>query len=169
MGRFSIVLCFVVSALGAQQPDTARKDSTRADSSPPTPAQERYLDGLRTAGRGIAQLKDGIDRVARAYGAKDTVRLRQAGRRLGGLCGTARTFMGSGRAQMSPIAYDDTVRTHARKLSLQIDSVLGYMVTCQRTAFRTPAKTADDVLALIRSYEGSLKVFRTDIGLNRPQ
>ena len=169
MQRFSLVLCFVATALGAQQPDTVRKDSSRTDSSPPTPAQERYLDGLRTAGRGIAQLKDGIDRVVRAFGVKDTLKLRQAGRRLGGLCGTAHTFMGSGRAQMSAVAYDDTVRTHAKKLSLQIDSVIGYMPTCQRTAGRTPSKTAADVLELIRSYEGALKVFRTDVGLNRAQ
>lgn len=168
MPRFSIVLCLLATALGAQQPDSARKDSSHTDSSPPTPAQERYLDGLRTAGRGIAQLKDGIDRVVRAASLKDSVRLRQAGRRLGGLCGTARTFMGSGRALMSPVAYDDSVRIHAKKLALQIDSVIGYMPTCQRAAFRTPAKTADDVFGLIRSYEGALKVFRTDIGLNRP-
>ena len=168
MRRFSLVLCFVATALGAQQPDTVRKDSSRTDSSPPTPAQERYLDGLRTVGRGIAQLKDGIDRVVRAYGAKDSVKLAQAGRRLGGLCGSARTFMSPGRGLMTATAYDDSVRTHAKKLGLQIDSVIGYMPTCQHAAFRTPNKTAADVLGLIRSYEGALRVFRTDIGLNRP-
>jgi hypothetical protein len=168
MQRFSVVLCFLAATLGAQQPDTVRKDSSRTDSSPPTPAQERYLDGLRTVGRGIAQLKDGIDRVVRAYNVKDSLKLAQAGRRLGGLCGTARAFMGPGRTQMSSVAYDDTVRTHAKKLALQIDSVIGYMPTCQHAAFRTPTKTAADVLGLIRSYEGALKVFRTDIGLNRP-
>ncbi len=168
MPRFSVVLCFVATTLCAQQPDTVRKDSSRSDSSPPTPAQERYLDGLRTVGRGIAQLKQGIDRVVRASGVKDSVKLAQAGRRLGGLCGSARAFMGPGRAQMSTAAYDDSVRTHARKLAQQIDSMIGYMPTCQHAAFRTPTKTAADVLGLIRSYEGALKVFRTDIGLNRP-
>jgi len=168
MRRFSLVLCFVATTLGAQQPDTVRKDSSRTDSSPPTPAQARYLDGLRTVGRGIAQLKDGIDRVVRAYGVKDSVKLAQAGRRLGGLCATAHAFMGPGRTRMTATAYDDSVRAHARKLSLQIDSVIGYMPTCQHTAFRTPAKTAADVLGLIRSYEGALRTFRTDIGLNRP-
>jgi hypothetical protein len=168
MRRFSLVLCLVATTLGAQQPDTVRKDSIRTDSSPPTPEQERYLDGLRTVGRGIAQLKDGIDRVVRAFGAKDSVKLAQAGRRLGGLCGSAHTFMGPGRTQMRAAAYDDSVRTHARKLALQIDSVIGYMPTCQHTAFRTPNKTAADVLGLIRSYEGALRIFRTDIGLNRP-
>ena len=168
MRRFSLVLCLVATALRAQQPDTVRKDSTRTDSSPPTPAQERYLDGLRTVGRGIAQLKDGIDRVVRAYGAKDSVKLAQAGRRLGGLCGSARTFMGPGRSLMTATAYDDSVRTHAKKLGLQIDSVIGFMPTCQHAAFRTPNKTAADVLGLIRSYETALRVFRTDIGLNRP-
>jgi hypothetical protein len=168
MRRFSVVLCFVATTLGAQQPDTVRKDSTRADSSPPTPAQERYLDGLRTVGRGIAQLKDGIDRVARAYASKDSVKLVQAGRRLGGLCGTAHAFMAPGRTQMSAVAYDDSVRTHAKKLGLQIDSVITYMPACQHTALRTPTKAAADVLGLIRSYETALKVFRTDIGLNRP-
>ncbi len=168
MRRFSLVLCLVATTLGAQQPDTVRKDSMRTDSSPPTPEQERYLDGLRTVGRGIAQLKDGIDRVVRAFGAKDSVKLAQAGRRLGGLCGSAHTFMGPGRVQMRATAYDDSVRTHARKLALQIDSVIGYMPTCQHTAFRTPNKTAADVLGLIRSYEGALRIFRTDVGLNRP-
>ncbi len=168
MRRFSLVLCLVATTLGAQQPDTVRKDSVRTDSSPPTPEQERYLDGLRTVGRGIAQLKDGIDRVVRAFGAKDSVKLAQAGRRLGGLCGSAHTFMGPGRTQMRATAYDDSVRTHARKLALQIDSVIGYMPTCQHTAFRTPNKTAADVLGLIRSYEGALRIFRTDVGLNRP-
>ena len=167
MRRFSLVLCLVATTLGAQQPDTVRKDSSRVDSSPPTPEQERYLDGLRTVGRGIAQLKDGIDRVVRAYSAKDSVKLAQAGRRLGGLCGSAHTFMGPGRTQMRATAYDDSVRTHARKLALQIDSVIGYMPTCQHAAFRTPNKTAADVLGLIRSYEGALRTFRTDIGLNR--
>jgi hypothetical protein len=167
MRRFSLMLCFVATTLGGQQPDTVRKDSSRTDSSPPTPAQERYLDGLRTVGRGIAQLKDGIDRVVRAYGGKDSVKLAQAGRRLGGLCGTAHAFMGPGRTLMNATAYDDSVRTHARKLSLQIDSVIGFMPTCQHAAFRTPNKTAADVLGLIRSYEGALRTFRTDIGLNR--
>jgi len=69
---------------------------------------------------------------------------------------------------MRATVYDDSVRTHARKLALQIDSVIGYMPTCQHTAFRTPNKTAADVLGLIRSYEGALRIFRTDVGLNRP-
>ena len=84
----------VVTARG-QEP-TPPGDTTRADSGarvlpppPPveSPAQARYRQGLKTAGRGVAQLKDGIDHVASA--GRDSVRLHQAGQRLAALCGAA--------------------------------------------------------------------------------
>ena len=77
---------------------TAFQDSTapvRADPGPPTLEQIRYLEGLRSVSRGVAQLRDGIDRVARTQQTGDTLRQKQAGRRLGGLCTTARSFMSS--------------------------------------------------------------------------
>src|SRR5213595_1412873 len=96
----------VVRVLAGQDTTAPRPDSAKPDSAPPPPtaAQVRYLEGLRTAGRGIAQLKDGVDRVVRMQ--SDTVKRRQAGARLGGLCSAARGFMASGRAQMLPVAYD---------------------------------------------------------------
>src|SRR5258708_31396209 len=73
------------------------RDSARR---PPTLEQTRYLEGLRSVARGVAQLRDGIDRVARTQQGRDTLRQRQAGRRLGGLCTTARRFMAPGRPQL---------------------------------------------------------------------
>lgn len=124
----------------------------------PTPDQQKYLDGLRTAGRGIAQLKDGIDRVGR--NRADTAQLRMAGQRLGGLCGSAGSFMRQGRARMSHAAYLDSARTVARRLNQQVDSVIAFLPTCQREGGKKPTATAATLLARLRSYEGALQKFR---------
>ncbi len=124
----------------------------------PTPAQRQYLDGLRTAGRGIAQLKDGIDRVGR--NRADTAQLRMAGQRMGGLCGSAGSFMRQGRARMSPTAYVDSARTVARRLNQQVDSVIAFLPTCQRDGGKQPTATAATLVARLRSYEGALQKFR---------
>lgn len=124
----------------------------------PTPDQQKYLDGLRTAGRGIAQLKDGIDRVGR--NRADTAQLRMAGQRLGGLCGSAGSFMRQGRARMSHAAYVDSARTLARRLNQQVDSVIAFLPTCQREGGKKPTATAATLLARLRNYEGALQKFR---------
>ena len=124
----------------------------------PTPAQQKYLDGLRTAGRGIAQLKDGINRVGR--NRADTAQLRMAGQRLGGLCGSAASFMRQGRARMSHVAYVDSARTLARRLNQQVDSVLAFLPTCQREGGKKPTATAATLVERLRSYEGALQKFR---------
>jgi len=124
----------------------------------PTPDQQKYLDGLRTAGRGIAQLKDGIDRVGR--NRADTAHLRMAGQRLGGLCGSAGSFMRQGRARMSHAAYVDSARTLARRLNQQVDSVIAFLPTCQREGGKKPTATAATLVARLRSYEGALQKFR---------
>src|SRR5439155_691628 len=83
-------------------PDSARAESALAPPPPPTPEQKRFVDGLRTATRGIAQLKDGLNRVTRTQSTGDSVSRRRAGRLLVGLCGSARAFMARGRPYMKP-------------------------------------------------------------------
>jgi len=128
---------------------------------PPTPEQLRYIEGLRSVARGAAQLRDGIDRVARTQQTRDSLRQRQAGRRLGGLCATARSFMASGRPRMQPSAYADSTRIVARQLVQRIDSVLKFLPTCETTAGRKPASVAEDLLKRMQAYEVALAAFRT--------
>ncbi len=150
-----------------QRPDTVRKDSVPPPPPPPppTPAQERYANGLRHVSRGIAQLKDGLERVSRTLSERDSLRQRTAGRRLGGLCAAARGFMASGRAQMLPTAYDPPTRTVARQLAQQIDSLIAYAPTCERTAARRPGQVADRLTDLLRKYEAAVASWRTAVGL----
>lgn len=136
-----------------------------APPAPPTPAQDRYVQGLRTAGRGVAQLKDGLSRLARMQSGHDTLQVRTAGKRLGGLCGAARGFIVNGRAQMEPNAYDPPNRKPARDLATRLDSLAAYAPTCQRSAGKTPAPIATELLGRIRAYETALVAFRSAIGL----
>ncbi len=124
----------------------------------PTPAQVRFLDGLKTVGRGVAQLKDGVSRVSRARG--DSAQLRQAGLRLGGLCGSGGSFLRQGRARMSHAAYADSVRVIARRLNAQVDALITLVPTCQRQAGGTPQETAAEILSRLRDYEVALQKFR---------
>jgi len=143
--------------LAAQATDSAPAPPP-APSPAATPAQQQYLDGLRTAGRGVAQLKDGIDRVGR--NRADTAQLRMAGQRLGGLCGSAGSFMRQGRARMSHAAYVDSARTLARRLNQQVDSVIAFLPTCQREGGKKPTATAATLVTRLRGYEGALQRFR---------
>ncbi len=174
--RLIVVLaCVAATRLAAQQPepvplqpDTARVESTPAPPAPPTPEQERYLLGLRSANRGVAQLKDGVDRVIRTQTSKDSVRQRRAGQRLAGLCGAARSFLVSGRSAMRPTVYDPPTRDVAHRLSLQIDTLIAYVPTCETAARATPKKAAQDLAARITAFEGALKDFRIAIGVLKP-
>src|SRR5256712_10238810 len=139
----------------SQRRDTTRRDSVPSPPVPPTPAQDRYVNGLKTASRGIAQLKDGIDRVVRTRSTGDSLKQKTAGRRLGGLCGAARGFMASGRAQMLPTAYDPPTRIAARQLAQQIDSLIAYAPTCERTAARRPRPLADRLPHLPPKYQAA--------------
>jgi hypothetical protein len=154
---FLIATLLASAQLAAQATDSA-PTLPPAPAPTPTPDQQKYLDGLRTTGRGIAQLKDGIDRVGR--NRADTAQLRMAGQRLGGLCGSAGSFMRQGRARMSHAAYVDSARTLARRLNQQVDSVIAFLPTCQREGGKKPAATAATLLARLRSYEGALQKFR---------
>ena len=153
-----IVLAAVAAPLAA-----APQDSTappRPDPAPPSLEQVRYLEGLRSVARGAAQLRDGIER--------DTLRQRQAGRRLGGLCTTARSFMSSGRPRMQATAYTDSMRVAARQLVTRIDSVLKFLPICETTAGRKPATVAADLLNRMRAYETALAAFRVGLAaINR--
>jgi len=149
------------------QTDTAH----RAESLPPAPLrpiepsadQQRYLRGIRTAARGVAQLRTGVDGVARAEASRDTIRLKRAGRLLAGFCGTARTFMAQGRTGMSPTVYEDSARVKARRLTLQVDSLIKAMPACESDAVKAPTRTAAGVLGRLKSYEVALQDFRTSV------
>ncbi len=130
---------------------------------PPTPEQARYLEGLRTVARGVAQLRDGIDRVSRTQQGRDTLRQRQAGQRLGGLCATARSFISSGRPRMQATAYSDSMRSAARQLAVRVDSVLKALPTCAASAGKAPAPIAADLLNRLRAYEAALATFRAGL------
>ena len=136
---------------------------------PPNPLQDRYLQGLRTASRGVAQIKDGINRVVRAQTARDTLRVRQAAKRLGGLCSAARGFITSGRGQMEPKVYEPPTRQPAQDLASQLDSLAIAVKTCQTSAGKTPAAVTTELLGRLRHYEVAVAAFRTAIGLPNRQ
>jgi len=159
------MLATVIVVLAAA---TVLQDSTVApppDSAPrpPTLEQIRYTEGLRSVARGVAQLRDGIDRVARTQQLRDTVRQKQAGRRLGGLCTTARSFMSGGRPKMVPSAYADSMRIIARQLTQRVDSILKFLPTCETTAGKKPGPVAADLLNRMRAYETALAAFRAGL------
>ncbi|MGH7614645.1 MAG: hypothetical protein ACREMW_11480 [Gemmatimonadales bacterium] len=158
----------LLTAPAATQQYPPLGDSVQVRPPPPaptTPAQDRYVQGLRTAGRGVAQLKDGLSRLARMQSRHDTLQARTAGKRLGGLCGAARGFIVNGRTQMEPNAYDPPNRKPARDLATRLDSLAAYAPTCQRSAGKTPAPIATELLGRIRAYEVALVAFRNAIGL----
>ena len=167
MRCLAVLLCCAAVSLGAQTPPVP--DSTRAESTPPTPPapspeQKRFMNGLRTATRGIAQLKDGLSRVTRA-GGRDTATQRLAGRRLSGLCGSSRAFMKRGRPQMSPTVYEDSVQLKAKRLVTQVDSLIKYTTTCEDSATVAPGATVVGLGKRMKSYDAALRDFRLAIGL----
>ena len=157
-----------VCSYGWSPPPRRRRNRCRASRrrrapSPPRHRRQRgsnsaILEGLRSAGRGVAQLKDAVNRVTSSK--RDAQRLKQAARRLGGLCGTARGFMTAGRAKMQPTAYQDSTRLKARRLSLQVDSLIRATPTCESSAARQPDSTAASLLTRIKAYDTALKDFR---------
>lgn len=168
MRFLTLALWLVAISASAQEPtpvvaETAHTDSVPAPPPPPSPEQLRYLDGLKTAGRGVAQLKSGVNSVTNA--GHDTTKLKTAGRRLGGLCGAARGFMTSGRSRMQPKAYTDSTQLKAKKLSVQIDSLVKASGRCESSAARQPDSTATGLVTRLRAYETALKDFRAAIGL----
>src|SRR2546422_2675852 len=167
MRGLALLFCVIAGSAAAQQPAPPLPESARAESVPlyaaPTPAQARYMQGLRTAGRGIAQLKDGVNRVTMS--GRDSLRLRQAGRRLGGLCGAARGFMVTGRGRMQATAYQDSTALRARRLAAQVDTLIRFTPTCEAGAVKQPDSTLARLLYDLRAYEAAQRDFRAAIGL----
>src|SRR6266571_2888737 len=174
MRCLAVLCCVAATVAGAQQPtpppsppapDSARAESALAPPSPPTPEQKRFVDGLRTATRGIAQLKDGLNRVTRTQSKSDSVSQHRAGRLLAGLCGSARAFMGRGRPYMKPAVYEDSTRLKARRLTVQMDSLIAYTTNCEQTATATPVPVAAELTKRMKSYDAVLRDFRLAVGL----
>lgn len=157
--------CALVAPLAAQDSTAKRPDSVAVDTAPPTPAQERWLAGLRVAARGVGQIRTGIDRVQRAGAASDTARLRSAGQMLGGVCGTARGFMRSGRIKMSATAYDGPRQAPARAVVTQIDSLMVHAAVCEHNAARTLPHTVQDMIDALRRYELAISDWRVAMGI----
>lgn len=187
---FAAIVISVTSMAGplAAQDTTGRKDTVPAPIvpvmpapppapppapapvAPPTPTIEqiRYMEGLRTATRGIAQLRDGLNRVTRTQ-QSDSLTRRRAARRLGGLCASARSFIASGRPKMAPAAYADSMRIVAKQLTTRLDSLNSALPNCEKTAGREPASVAADLTKRLQAYDDALLAFRNaQAALNRP-
>lgn len=124
----------------------------------PTIEQIRYMEGLKTATRGVAQLRDGLSRVVRTA-AGDSLTRRRAARRLGGLCGSARSFIVSGRPKMQATAYADSMRVLAKQLTTRLDSLNSALPICEKTAGRDPA-VATTLTNRLKAYDDALLAFR---------
>jgi len=125
----------------------------------PTIEQVRYMEGLKTVTRGVSQIRDGLNRVTRAQQA-DSVTRRNAARRLGGLCGTARSFIVSGRPKMQATAYADSMRIIAKQLTTKLDSLTNTLPTCEKTAGKDPT-VAPSLTTRLKSYDDALLIFKT--------
>jgi hypothetical protein len=165
-------LVMVVTLVAYQQDTVTHKDSlppatvpataqVPAPAPPPTIEQIRFMDGLKTATRGIAQIKNGVDRVVRTQQAGDSLTRRRAARRLGGLCGTARSFIVSGRPKMQSTAYADTMRVLAKQLTVRLDSLNAALPVCEKTAGRDPNTVATTLTGRLKNYDDALLAFRT--------
>jgi len=170
-----MVITAVASPLMVQdttthQDSSAHKDSLLATPSTPPPAptleQIRYMAGLRTVTRGVTQLRDGLNRVARTQQASDSIRKRSAARRLGGLCGTARTFIISGRPKMQATAYADSLRLLAKQLTLRLDSLNSALPVCEKSAGSDPATVTTTLTGRLKNYDDALLAFRS--ALSKP-
>ncbi len=168
--RSIIVPLLVLGALGvpgssaAQVPGTGESTATAAPTAP-NPQQQRYMQGLRTAGRGVAQIKTGIDRLNRARGTKDSSQVKLAAKRLTAYCSAARGFIASGRGQMDPVAYDEPTRKPARGLTLQLDSLSLSAKECQNAKGLAAQMLSTGLVTRLRAYDAALAEFRTAIGL----
>jgi hypothetical protein len=166
-------LVMVVTLVAYQQDTVRHKDSlppapvpAQAPVSPPAPPptieQIKYMEGLKTATRGVAQIRDAVNRVVRTQQA-DSLTRRRAARRLGGLCGTARSFIVSGRPKMQPAAYADSMRVLAKQLTMRLDSLSSALPACEKTAGRDPNTVATALTGKLKNYDDALLAFRTGL------
>jgi hypothetical protein len=154
----------IPGSTAAQLPGTGESTAT-APPPAPNPQQQRYMEGLRTAGRGVAQMKTGIDRLNRARGTRDSSQVKLAAKRLSAYCSAARGFIASGRGRMDPVAYDLPTRKQARDLTLQLDSLSLTAKECQNAKGFAPQMLSTGLVARLRAYDAALAEFRTAIGL----
>jgi len=129
--------------------------------SPPAPTIEqiRYQEGLKTATRGVAQLRDGLNRVSRTQ-SSDSLTKRRAARRLGGLCGSARSFIVSGRPKMQATAYTDSMQILAKQLTTRLDTLSRVLPICEKTVARDPT-VVNTLTTRLKTYDDALLAFRT--------
>jgi hypothetical protein len=166
-------LVMVVTLFAYQQDTVTHKDSVLPPPVPvpapvqapvpapaPTIEQIRYMEGLKTATRGVAQIRDGVNRVVRTQQA-DSLTRRRAARRLGGLCGTARSFIVSGRPKMQATAYADSLKVLAKQLTVRLDSLTRALPTCEKTAGQDPSAVATNLTTRLKNYDDALLAFRT--------
>src|SRR4051812_24522030 len=133
----------------------------------PTLEQTRYMEGLKTATRGIAQVRDGLNRVVRTQASDSSTRV-HAAKRLGGLCGSGRSFIVSGRPKMQPAAYADSLRILAKQLTVRLDSLSSAMGACEKTAARDPTVSAT-LTTRLKGYDDALLAFRNaQAAANKP-
>ena len=173
-----MVITAVAAPLMAQDTATHKDSLGHRDSvpstapapapAPPTPTIEqiRYMAGLRTATRGVAQIRDGLNRVVRTQQSRDSLTRRRAARRLGGLCGTARTFIVSGRPKMQATAYADSLRLLAKQLTLRLDSLNSALPVCEKSAGSDPATVTTTLTSRLKAYDDALLAFRA--GVTKP-
>jgi hypothetical protein len=168
-----VELVMVVTLVAYQQDTVTHKDSVLpppvpvpapvqapVPASAPTIEQIRYMEGLKTATRGVAQIRDGVNRVVRTQ-QSDSLTRRRAARRLGGLCGTARSFIVSGRPKMQSTAYDDSLRVLAKQVTVRLDSLTRALPTCEKTAGQDPSTVASTLTSRLKNYDDALLAFRT--------
>lgn len=162
----SLAGVLAVAHLAAQDSTPKPPDSTHADSvPPPTPEQQRWMQGLRTAARGIGQIKSGIERVQRAP-ANSASQLQRAGKLLAGYCGTGRGFMRTGVTKMSANAYPEgDNRKIAKQVVVQIDSVIKESTTCEQQAARDPKTAVERLTTMLHGYETAIAAWRAMVGL----
>jgi hypothetical protein len=139
-------------------PPPAPVPATPTPQPAPTIEQIRYMEGLKTATRGIAQLRDGLNRVVRTQ-ASDSLTKRRAARRLGGLCGTARSFIVSGRPKMQASAYADSMQILAKQLTTRLDTLSRVLPICEKTVARDPT-VVNTLTTRLKTYEDALTAFR---------
>ncbi|MGE5800778.1 MAG: hypothetical protein ACM358_00850 [Gemmatimonadota bacterium] len=168
-------LVMVITAVTFQQDTVPNRDTVPpvvVPAPPPAPApvppppppeptieQIRYMEGLKTATRGIAQIRDGLNRVVRTQSADSATRTRAA-RRLGGLCGSGRSFIASGRPKMQAAAYTDSLRILAKQVTTRLDSLSSAASACEKTAGRDPATVSSTLTTKLKAYDDALLAFR---------
>jgi len=173
----------LITAVTLQQDTVTNRDSVppvAVPAQPPAPAvptlpppppeptieQIRYMEGLKTATRGIAQIRDGLNRVVRTQSADSSTR-KGAARRLGGLCGSGRSFISSGRPKMQAAAYADSLRILAKQLTTRLDSLSNAASTCEKTAGRDPATVSTTLTERLKAYDDALLAFRNAQAANK--